>query len=314
MKTTIATAILIIICVAAAAEPPRDRNVQPAALPQSTPGSSAQQVRFSRQPVHVGDEIEQTIAIEMRLTLSMHRATQLLGKNQTSIHSNQRRVVTTTEVNDGRASTVKVYYPVATKQVSAANENDLKTNPDNTPQPIQGKTYICRRIGGENGELVITDTAGSRPPSDEYEIVSQQMQMVGRANPLAQFLAGRTVAVGEKLDLPSDVASQIFNLGDRFGKVTRFTLTLQKIESDHGATSAVFQANVDAASSSSTQMRLEIEGSLVLDVASCRAQKFSLIGPIGMSESRGTYSTAYQIVGTGRLQMAIASLYRDARR
>ena len=56
------------------------------------------------------------------------------------------------------------------------------------------------------------------------------------------------------------------------------------------------------------------EGPLVIDVATCRAQKISLVGPIGMSETRGSYSTAYQVIGTGKLQMSIASTYRDAKR
>ena len=50
-------------------------------------------------------------------------------------------------------------------------------------------------------------------------------------------------------------------------------------------TFAVFQANVDAASNNRTQMRLEVEGPLVVDVATCRAQRISLLGPIGMSET-----------------------------
>jgi hypothetical protein len=161
----------------------------------------------------------------------------------------------------------------------------------------------------------VTDEAGNRPSTEEYVMVSQQMQMVGRPNPLADFLAGRTIAVGEKIELPNDVARSVFNnLGDRIGKVTRFTLTLQKLQSENGATYAVFQASVDAAANAATQMRMEVEGPLVIDVATCRAQKISLIGPIGMSETRGSYSTAYQLIGTGRLQMSIASTFRDAQR
>jgi hypothetical protein len=140
------------------------------------------------------------------------------------------------------------------------------------------------------------------------------MQMVGRPNPLAQFLAGRTITVGEKIELPSSVASQVFNLGDKFGKVSRFTLTLKKVQTEGGVNFAVFHADVEAVAAAATQMRLEVEGPLVVDVATCRAQKISLVGPIGMSETRGSYSTAYQVIGTGKLQMSIASTYRDAKR
>jgi hypothetical protein len=63
-----------------------------------------------------------------------------------------------------------------------------------------------------------------------------------------------------------------------------------------------------------TQMRLEVDGPLVVDVATCRAQKMALSGPIGMSDTRGSYSNAYQMIGTGKLNMSIASTYRDAKR
>ena len=111
------------------------------------------------------------------------------------------------------------------------------------------------------------------------------MQMVGRPNPLAQFLAGRTIGVGEKIELPIDVASQIFNLGDRFGKLRGSLSRCKKSNQRAALTCAVFQATVEAASNAATQMRLEVEGPLVVDVATCRAQRISLIGPIGMSET-----------------------------
>jgi hypothetical protein len=140
------------------------------------------------------------------------------------------------------------------------------------------------------------------------------MQMVGRPNPLAQFLAGRAIMVGEQVELPNGVASQLFNLGDKFGKVSKFTLTLEKVQSERGATYAVFKSNVEAMANGATQMRLEVDGPLVVDVATCRAQKMGLAGPIGMSETRGSYSSACQMIGTGKLNMSIASTYRDAKR
>src|SRR5436190_615829 len=247
------------------------------------------------------------------MTMTMRQANELVGKSQTTVRTNQKRVLTTTEVDHGRIVAVRLQYPVATKQESIV-EGTETNEPTLSPQPVQGKTYICKRKSGENGELVVTDEAGNRPPTDEYEIVAQQMQMVGRPNPLAQFFAGRTIAVGEKVELPNAVASQVFNLGDKFGKVSRFTLTLKRVQKEGGVTSAVFQANVEAFANAATQMRLEVEGPLVIDVATCRAQKISLLGPIGMSETRGSYSTAYQVIGTGKLQMSIASIYRDAQR
>ena len=52
----------------------------------------------------------------------------------------------------------------------------------------------------------------------------------------------------------------------------------------------------------------------MIDVESCRAVRTKLTGPIAMTESRGTYSTAYQLISTGHLTIAIDAAYRDADR
>jgi hypothetical protein len=311
---TISTALVMILIVGAAAgqQLPASR-VEQAAFSRPASGDAAQQVSFSRLVAHVGDEVEQNLGLDFRMTMTMRQDNELVGKSQTTVRTNQKRVLTTTEVDNGRMTVVRLQYPVATKQESIVEGSD-PNQPTLSPQPVQGKTYICRRDSGENGKLVVTDESGNRPSSDEYEIVSQQMQMVGRPNPLAQFLAGRTITVGEKVELPNSVASQVFNLGDKFGKVSRFTLTLKNVQTEGGMTCAVFQADVEAVANAATQMRLEVEGPLVVDVATCRAQKISLSGPIAMSETRGSFSTAYQLIGTGKLQMSVASTYRDAKR
>jgi hypothetical protein len=138
------------------------------------------------------------------------------------------------------------------------------------------------------------------------------MEMVGRANPLASFLAGRSAAIGETLELPQEAAERLFNLGERFGSVTRFDLTLRDVVVDGGTPCAVFLARVEAASTGSAQMRLQVEGPLVVQVDTCRAVRVELSGPIGFSESRGSYSTAHQLIGTGQLSMVTECVYGAA--
>ncbi|HVT30212.1 MAG TPA: hypothetical protein VHE81_19525 [Lacipirellulaceae bacterium] len=291
-----------------------ENAVRQTAFSAPVSGSTPQQVHFSRRAPRIGDEADQKLGLELRLTMTMRQGNQIVGKNQTALRSTQRRVITTTEVDNGRITAVRVRYPLATKEESAVDATATPTPPTQKTQPVQGKTYICRRDAGENGELIVTDEAGNRPPTDEYEIVAQQMQMVGRQNPLAQFLAGRTISVGQKIELPNDIARQLFNLAERFGKITQFALTLRDVESNGSSTRAVFDASVVATSNSATQMRLEIGGPFVVDAATCRAQRIGLTGPIAMSQICGSYSAAYQMIGTGRLQMSIASDYRDATR
>jgi hypothetical protein len=305
-----------------------DEPVQQTAFNRPAPADAQPlSVRFGRHSTRVGDETEQTVVLEMRLALTMRRANEVIGKNQSTVRTQQRRIVTTTAVEVGRTMAVRVHYAEATKQVVAAETPHVAPTSDDAtagaaaiaeyqpvPQPVQGKTYLCHREPGENGKLIVTDEAGHRPPTEEYDIVAQQMDIVGRPNPFAQFLAGRMVTVGDTLELPKELARQIFNLGEKFGEATRFTLTLQKVEAEDGANCAVFLANVEAKSNGASQMLLQVDGPLAVQVDTCRATRINLEGPIGMSESRGSYSTAHQVIGTGHLRMNIACAHRDARR
>jgi hypothetical protein len=298
-------------------------SVQTAAFNGSVSPPQRQSVRFGRRTPYVGDQTDQSIALEMRLTLNMRRGNELVGKNQTAIRTKQGRIITTTAVDAGITRAASVAYPESTKQIIGAPDaaapatpnasNEIVESPP-VAQPVQGKTYHCQREPGDRGKLIVTDATGNPPPEHEREIVAQQMDMVGRPNPFAQFLAGRNVAVGDRLEVPKELAQEVFNLSDKLGEVSRFTLTLQNVQSEHGVNCAVFLANVEATSSDASQMRLEVEGPLAVEIDTCRATRAGLIGPIGMSEMRGSYSTAYQVIGTGRLQMSVTSSYREAGR
>jgi hypothetical protein len=312
--STVAIALLLGVFIApnAYCQQPTDgttRSVEQAAF-ERTQNAAQQTVKFGRRPARVGDEVEHTVSLETRLKTSLRQGNEFVGKNQLLVLTDQQRRVTSTEVDQDRVIAVEVHFLVATKQITAPH---LRPQPTSGAQPVQGKTYRCRRAGGENAQLIVTDLKGQTPPSDECEIVAQTMDMVGRPNPLAQFLAGRKVAIGETIELPKELANQIFNLGDRLCEVTRFELTLEKVDTHNGAPSATFLARVEAASNDSSQMRLQVEGPLVVEAGTCRAMKLALTGPIGMSETRGSYSTVYQLLGTGQLQVSIESAYRDAR-
>jgi hypothetical protein len=308
-------------CSSANAQQPAGTHIEQTAFNErANANQPSTPVTFGHRTTNVGDQTEQTVNLDVRLMLTMRRANEVLGKHQSTIRTHQRRVLTTTAVDGGVATAVSVTYPEATRQVvgvesaaaAGAPDQPAAASEQTTPQPVQGKTYLCRRDAGPSGKLTVTDESGNTPPADEYEIVAQQMDTVGRPNPLARFLSGKSISVGQKIELPKEVAKQIFNLGDKFGEVTQFTLTLQKVTGDGVTQRAVFLASVDAASSDSSQMRLQVEGPLVVEVETCRAAGIDLVGPIGMSETRGSFSTSCQVIGTGRLQLHIASNYRES--
>ncbi len=292
----------------------------PAVAQQAGPGPrrasfdrSAPAVRFSRQTPQVGDQVEQTIAVELRMATSERRGMEVQSQAHSMVRNAQRRVMTTSDVAGGRSTGIRVRYVSATRQMGRS-EGAAEPSGDAAPaerEPVDGKVYDCRRAGDA---LVVTDERGGIPPLAEYEIVARHMEMLGRPNPLADFLAGQTIRVGQRVPLPAEVADRLLGLGEQMGKVTRFDLTLTGTSTAGGAPCAVFEADVEAVSSDSSQMRMQVSGRLVVETGTCRAVRVELSGPIGMSETRGSYSTKYYLVGTGHVDVKLQSAYHDVRR
>jgi hypothetical protein len=300
--------VTILPCGESAAEPP---GAQPAAYERSAANTAPRSVQFDRREPQVGDQLEQSLAVELQLNTMARQGSEVVEQAKTRLRRRQRRVVTTTHVIDGKTVAVLVRYAEAAKMIAAGPRAAELGEEKMTSQPVDGKAYRCRRDGDS---LLITDEAGKIPPLDEYEIVALNMESLGRPNPLADYLAGRTLTVGQQLALPHDVAEKLLGLGGELGEVTRFDLTLTEVKPIDGAVCAVFQASIEAASIDSSQMRLAVEGPLAIQADTCRAVQAYLTGPIGMSETRGSLTATYQMTGTGKMTVQIASRYSDVAR
>jgi hypothetical protein len=292
------------------AQSPASGTVTPASYEREVHNDSPRTIRFARRAPQIGDQLEQTLAFEVELHQIMRQGHQLVEQGEMATHRNQRRIVTTTDVAGGAAVAALVRYPEATKQIiNAQNASDLRTlRAPVDAESVQGKAYRCCRTAKE---LQISDEKGDIPPLDEFKIVAQNMETLGRVNPLAEFLAGQSLSIGEKISVPHEVAERLLGLGNELGQVSRFELVLQDVKNVDGTQCAVFDANIEAASTNSSQMRMEVEGPLVIQAATCRAVEASFKGPIGMSETRGSLSATYQMSGTGRISVRIATVYRD---
>jgi hypothetical protein len=292
------------------AEAPSSAAVTPASFERDIHSESPQTIHFARRAPQVGDQLEQSLTFDVQLHQLMRQGEHLVEQGEMATHRRQRRLVTTTDVASGAAVAALVRYPEATKQIITAHTADeLRTlTVPIDPQSVQGKAYRCHRT---DAELLITDEQRNIPPLDEFKIVAQNMETLGRANPLAQFLAGRTVGVGERLTVPHDVAERLLGLGEELGQVSRFELVLDDVKTIDGTPCAVFNASIDAASTNASQMRMQVDGPLVIQSATCRAVEASFHGPIGMSETRGSLTETYQMSGTGRISVSIHTVYRD---
>lgn len=284
--------------------------VEPASYRAEAPAakSARQTVRFGRQAPQVGDQVEQDLAIGMQLDTLVRQKQEVVQRAKTALRRHQHRVVTTTEVEGGMTTAVLVRYADATKELANGTAAGKLGESQLAMQPVHGKAYRVRR---EGESLEIVDEQGAVPPLDEFEIVALNMESLGKSNPLADFLAGKTLTIGQQLTLPNEVAEKLMGLGGEMGSVTKFELTLEKTATVRGATCAEFQGSVEAASSDSSQLRLEVAGTLVIEIDTCRAVEADFTGPICMSETRGSLTNTYQTLGTGKMSVHIASQYHD---
>ena len=252
-------------------------------------------IEFSRSPARLGERIEQTVAVELALKTRSRQGAEVLEEASAQIRRSRKRLIVTAELTRGAASAVYVTY-----LQSQQTNNDGPVEKD----PIAGKTYFCRRLG-EN--LQVLTHRGEVPPAEEFQLVSENMETLGRENPLAAYLAGKRLVVGERVTLPPEVAKRLLGLDHQLGEVTRFELKLSAVERRQGRPCGVFQADIEAQRTDASQMRLLIAGPMVIQAASCQAVSSDLSGPIGMSHSAPDPRGRVQIDSTGRLSLTVAT-------
>lgn len=249
----------------------------------------------------MGDQIEQNVEVELSLRTLTRQGTKVLERGEQRLVRRQRRVITADRVEAGRTQAAHVNFLFAERQMDGQPK---------TAEPVVGKTYHCERDGER---LIIRNAQGALPPLEEFRLVTPCMEMLGRAHPLADFLAQRSVAIGEKISLPEEIASELLGADDQFGKVDRFEMKLLRREEIEGRDCAVFQAEIEATGTGASQMRLLVTGPLVLEVSTCRAISADFYGPIGMSEMQGGYGARYQVDATGKFRVAVSSKYGQAK-
>ncbi|TWT99912.1 hypothetical protein Pla108_08550 [Botrimarina colliarenosi] len=261
--------------------------------------AAADSATFGRRKAAVGDAIEQSIAITLRLDTTSRQGEAILDQATSEVERRQRRRVTAQALQDGRvvAAEVRFFEAASTHNGATATE------------PVADKSYRCVR---EGEKLLVTNAEGVVPPLDEYALVVRAMETLGTASPLAEFLAGRTVAIGERLELPAELAQRTLGFDKKIGTVDSFALTLNEIGAVEGRRVARFAATIEASGGGTGQMGLFIDGTFDIEEATCRVVAAELSGPIAMSGLRGVGVVAHQLDGRGRMQMELTARYRDA--
>jgi hypothetical protein len=278
----------------------------PAVAPATAVEANApvgQRIHFQQQPAQLGDRVVQRVGVDLELTTKIVQSGQVAHEGANRLRRQQQRTIDVLEATDGRAVKSRVAFEFSRRQAPDA------PNPDElVVQPIEGKTYLAERRGDQ---LLVTDPAGAIPPRDEYLLAMESLDSVGKPNPLAEMLAGRSVTVGEHRHVPREMARSLLNMDNDVGTIKRFELTLVRQAADKasGAPLAVFQAHIEVTPDEHSPLAVQLAGEMAVDPASCRLVALDLAGPVGISTIERSAAGIYQFSASGQLQLAMRAQF-----
>jgi hypothetical protein len=255
-------------------------------------------VTFHHRRPQSGDEAVQEVQLKVSLSTSVVQGDQILESASQSLYRREQRHLELLEATAyptrARVTFEKLEQQVARNGAPAASE----------PSPVVGRTYLVARQGDE---LLVTDAAGRTPPPAQLAIVQRSLAGFGKPNPLVEYFAGRTVQVGETLRLPGELAQQVFAAEGAVNEVSRFELRLMRVVTVDQAPCAEFETTLAAQSSLVGTLDLLIQGTMQIEVATCRVLSTELSGPIGLFGTQRTAGAVQAIKGQGTLEIAIRS-------
>lgn len=268
-------------------------------------GAAAEKVRFTYKAASVGDQVRQDLTFQIQLETSTRRGQEQEQSSEQRVERREQRKLALLETGARRAR-AKVTF----EKVEQRAERDGQSE-DAPAAPVVGKSYLVTR---DQDRLTVTDLKGNAPPDDELAIVERSMAAFGRPSTLAKFFDGKTLETGQVVQLPSEVAKDVFGAGDTLGDVTRFDMKFLGAATVDQARCGKFETTLEAKSKALGNLTMLLGGTTYLEIDTCRAVATTLKGPIGMFEARTSQGQKLEVQGRGTLQIAIRAQRQSARR
>ncbi len=259
--------------------------------------ANSETVQFNYRLPQVGDRTSNIAKYDFDLNLVLEKGGhEASAKRQRKNRTVQRNIAVMEVVGD-RATQVQVTYAKAGED-SQTDENPVEPR----TLPIEGKSYIVQRraiafpltVVGDRGEAV----------SDvERVLVSGNMDSVGHRNQLGRFLHGKSIVIGESLQLPKEMAAELLGMREANGDAQRLDLKLTSIHQDSGRQIADFATVLVVKMGSNTLLNLT--GKLQIDVDTCRVLAADFAGTVNSREGQSDHGEVVDVVTDGTLKVAI---------
>lgn len=253
-------------------------------------------VEFRNRPAEIQDQVTQSIECHLNAERAIRQHKQVIDKSKQQFRRDQVRTVRVLQVSNGNATQALIQYEKSSTKIAVENGRVVEAN-----QPVAGKTYLVER---KQQELIIRSEKGLAVSEEEDQILRTQLQTFGLPNPLAQFLNGKRIRIGQSVDVPEEVARELLGLTGNNGKTDKLALRLSGMRSVSGTNCAVFETLLKSHSDESS-ISLLMKGELLIDPATCHTKTIELEGPVAISELRGPPEGRFMVSTNGSLKVAV---------
>ena len=265
------------------------------AMPHEVFGApSDQQCTFQTQPAEPGQRVWQHVTATAQLTTVFAQASQTISQVNRFLTREQVRRLKILPAAATGTQRVAVTYEKAVETIS-----ERGGEPERRPQPVETKTYVVAR---HQEELQVRYADDRVPPNEEIEIVRRNMSAVGKPHALSKLLAGRTVKVGDRLDVPPHLAAEMVGWRDEYGEMADVELSLLGLEDYGGRPCARFACVIRGTprdDGSQTKMR----GELHVEIDTCRALGATMNADLATREQRGPQGFTFEVRNRGAAQV-----------
>ncbi len=248
-------------------------------------------VTFRYQPASDGSQIWQHVTFFANTLTTYKQSGQVISRRQIFMTREQIRRVTVLEAGKSR-HLVEVQYEKAQQTRSMAG-----MPPETEPQVVADKCYLVSR---EQDELHVRDKQGQPVTKAEEQLVKQNMQAVGRPNALAEFLQGRTLAVGQSESLPRDVVEQLLGWQDAFGTVQSVTLQLDRVKLRGATQIAECRLEITCTPAAELSSPTTMQGTVELQTDTCRVLATAMKAELNVREQRGPADHPFFVTHEGQ--------------
>ena len=257
-----------------------------------------EQCVFHHRPLASGGVSNQTVRCDLNLEMAIRQGETTIDSSNQEVRREQLREIKIVEIGPKAPTKAIVTYKTSSVSVKQPNVDPMKSS-----QPVSGKSYQVSRT--KNG-LSITTIDGTTPPANELALLRANLEAFGLPNPIAAYFDGKTMRVGQSVDLPIELAKELLGFQDGVGNVSSLRMKLTKLQNSKAGRLAVFDTNL-AAKQSKDGVQITLQGQLAMEIDSCRTVAVSLSGPVAVDEVRGPKNGQFRSYQSRRIKSCRSS-------